>query len=1286
MIYLTLDTNIWINSLYESGKDYNFIESLEYWIEKGDVQILLPEIIKKEWERNREKHKENCVEVWRMFFNKAIKVFYAHSEVIKQLMTPENLEERAEVQIKRIENIFENSILIPITDEYKIKATELAEQKAAPFFDDKNSIGDAYIYISMIDFITKKELLNCIFISCNYKDFSKDKGSKDIIHPNLESEFTKLKIKYYNCIEDFLIAHSSQLPDISEYKKRKALKEELRKIERALLLPQPLESFTGLQDSYIEDIEHLDIILEKKTPTKKEASFALALINSEDSYKRHFLRKVDKKVWFNILKENDFFNPANNPVPIQVKGGFQIPYWEVLSYLDKLSYQIKEGNSLELTDELIAIIKNVSENPKDNHHTWRIFIRILANIPNEKVPSDIFKFIPVWLSGKFDSMFNTHEIYEHLLLKFLNEEPTADDIIKAELILHYLFKIEKTEIVKKDFWNSDRHRYSSKIHFNIFNNCLPRIVKYCSSDFVLELGRRIKFLLLDYPNGINVTIKDGDNEYEIQIYVEEENLLIFSKLLNSEDDAISETIDNYEEKSEEELKQALISLFKCQNINYSPNSCDDDVFVRLKFCLQYIVNFRISTSSIRNFTDNPYDNETVIIFSSIFRDLLVEIAKQNPNEVIRLLKLFCFDKKYIHPFYKRITLFVICESWDTTKSLFWELLENDDALMFFSNYTYQKELYDLLNKNQYGLSTEEKVIIQNIIEQGMQGEETYEKNNEYWQLRWYSALRYITPFNESYLSLSKKLNTTSERFENEGKIMFRTGSTSPFDIEELLQKSNKEIAENICTFNPKNSWEEPTIDGFANSIGKAIENEPQKFACEIDFYDNVGYIYAYYMAVGFRNAWEKKKMFDRIKVLNFFKMYLLKESFISGKLQLKNDDLGTTTNMVIGSVAALLSEGTVTDKNAFDLSLLSITKEILQIIVPILNPISEFEQMNTDYPTYLINSTAGRTLIALLNYSIWRAINLDKKSTQPKWEQDVKELLEQTLEKGIIDAFILTGLYFQRFCFLDKEWITNKVKEFYYIEDMNWLAFISGFACENPPQDKEVYKLFYPHYERFIQSDFKIKTSYERSIIRHVIILYLWNLEDLEKEGLLLQVINKNNHSNTLDLVDFIWRQDAYFESLDNEKGKIFEKKIFNLWNFLAEKYSNANSEDEQKVLAAISNFITFVPELTEEYTALLLKSCKITGEQNRTYHLLQNLNKLKDKGNPKEVAKYVGIILNSIQFNHHYFFPESEPFTDIITFLYNNGQKQMADDFCNKMAKQGETTFFIDLYNTRNK
>ncbi|MFM2224171.1 MAG: hypothetical protein RJA07_373 [Bacteroidota bacterium] len=994
--------------------------------------------------------------------------------------------------------------------------------------------------------------------------------------------------------------------------------------------------------------------------------------------------------WFDFLKAEGYFDPNKNPEPVQVKEGFQIPYWEALGYLEKLALQIKEGSELELVDELLAVIKNVSEHPKDNYRTWYLLIKFLACIPNEKIPIEIFNFIPVWLSGRFDTSLQTSEICEQLLPKFLNEAPTEDDTKKAELILHYLFQVKRTDRVEEGIWDGEGESYYSRLHLHFLaerferRNLTPKVAEHCSANFMLELGRTIKFLLLDYPKGVNTLLKDGEKEYEIKILIEKENLLVSSKLKDSEVANATSTITNWEDKSDEDLKQQLVSIFQQQNIRYTPTQENDDTFQRLNFALNNDLTSAFGLSSIRKLDDRYSNNGKVLnVFSLIFRDILDEKAKQNPEEAIGLLKVFCYDKKYKMPFYKRIALYVVCENWNTTKSLFWDLIKDNDALHLFSKYKYQKELYDLLNKNQQSLTDEEKNILQNIIAKGEQDEvnEQDEKRKEYWEFRWCSALKEIEPFKEKYLSLSHELEITNEHYENLGEIRVRSGSVSPISKDDLLEKSNQEISEFIRTFKPKDRWEDPNISGLSDTFGSAVETQPEKFADEIELYFEVGYVYSYRMLNAFSEAWKKKKSFNWQKVLQYCLDTLKSDKFYSGQLLLENDTWAAKPDWVVGSIAHLITDGLQNDKNSFDISLLPLAKEIVQILVSNLERVDDLKETNMDYPTYSLNSTAGKSLRALFDYSLHRARNLFKYEDKGKWEPEIQSLFEGTIQKGILDGHILEGMYFEQFYFLDKGWITEQVKQHYDSAEREWLAFMGGFAFSSAPMKKELYNLFYPHYERVIENNIKLKPFHNNGLVRHLTAFYFWKFETLTSDKLLLKFLNKSTPDGIRDFISFISQQEDYQKSLTEVEQKEFQQLILELWNYLVDKYKDTQNEEEQNNLAMLANWIVFAPELNDTYTKLILHSCNHIDKTYSTHELVENLVALKNKGNPNVVAKSIGEIISSLNFRDYMADFDKDFLKDLVSFLFVHGQNQVAAEFCNKIAAVHQQFFLREIY-----
>jgi hypothetical protein len=1146
--------------------------------------------------------------------------------------------------------------------------------------------------LSLIHFSKLNQGNHYFFISSNTEDFYQKANNKKEIHQDLKPDFDANNIQAFTTLNHLIYflqtAHSLKVDENISQRKRERIR---NKVKEKVYNPEYDKLTESGDSSYIQNINTIEFILKETRPTKEQVIFVLALVDSDISYERDFYKRLDKASWFEILKRKGVFNSTNNPAPVQVKDMFQIPFWEPLIYLEKLSLQIKNGQELKLTDEIISIINSVSQKPVDNFHTWYLFIKILTHFPNEKIPLETLDFIPTWLKGSFDTMSQSSELCEKLLPKFLSENPTTDDIQKAELILKHLFAIEKVEVTKEGALSNDFESYRSRVYMHFLSDALTekklteKIVAHCSDNVIIDLAEKIKTLRFDFPRGINFSIKIKDKNYNCKAEIEVENLNIeILEKENGEKIIGRKTIEKFENFTDEQVRNFFIAFLKELGMEYEGHKDNE-------FNIEILTN-ALSNGSYYTFTDDTisklndryhHGDKVVEVFSLIFRDLLSDKVKQNAKTGIELLKLFAFENRYRLPFFRKVVLFVIGKNWETCKNLFWEIAKDNDPMLLFSNHSFDKDLYEFLNKNQMLLSQEEITILQKIIDLGPQDkrEDRDPKYKNYWQLRWYSALRNIVPFKDSYEKLSQAENLTNEHYENLGVIKTRVGSVSPFSAEEILQKSNQEIVKFIHSFKPKERWEEPTIDGLSNSLSAAVQNEPQKFSDEIELYNDVPYIYAYQIANGFREAWKNKKSFNWEKVLNFYKEYISNEKFTTGQFRLENDGWGATADWVTGSVGNLLTDGMQSDSNAFDLSLLPIAKNILEIIVPRLKPVEDFKQTNMDYPTYSLNSTAGKTLRTFLDYSLRRARNLKAEDNLPKWEKEIKDLLEETFKKGIIDGYILTGWYFQQFYFLDKEWITNKVKEYYKLEDKEWLAFLSGFAFGNPPFNKDIYQLFYPHYERAIKNDIQIKSFYDHGIIRHIVAFYFWGFEDLQTDGLLTMLFNKGNHTSILEVVNFVWRQEDYLKSLNRGEAKNFEEIIFNLWNYLAQKYENETGEEGQKVLAALSNLLVFVPELNETYTKLVLKSSGITDKHFHSHYLIENLIKLKDRGNTNESAKHVGEILNSIQFAPYFSSVDNKHIIDLVVFLYENGQKQIADEFCNKMAKQGHE-FLIEIHN----
>lgn len=1282
MIYLTLDSDVWLNSLKDSGEVDNPIDKLEYWVENGNITVLLPQQIVTEWERNRSNKKDELIKDWTSFYNRAKK--HLKAQIIEELKTPENLNSLVEEQLGRVENIFKNfAIIIDTKDEHRVEASKMAEEKKAPFRKNKNSIGDALIILAMYDYFSQNVVEECIFISNNKTDFSRD-DLDDEVHPDIEQDFNKYRIKYFRDLKRFFYIYKTLLPDTSNHQQQKKLQSGAKKLTGIISNPQPLNNLPGVRESYIDDISHLDIILKTALPTRAQAEFALHLIDSDGAYLRYFFKNVSAPVWFNIIRSQGMLKPENNPEPIPVEKGFQIPFWPPLEYLEKLSLLIKNDENHDLIEPIIDVIKELSQNPKDNYRTWYFLIKVLGNLPNERIPLSILNFIPVWFRGDFRATLQSSDVCNILLPKFLPDEPTYDDINKAELILRHLFEVSFLDIssdeeLEKAYSDVDMY-YLQKAFRN--RNLIEKIIKYCSDEIIIHIGKELKKLLQSnfFASGIEIIFDINDIELIAILKIKDDDLLISIK----ENNIPIIVINKFAIYNEENLQAKIQEKLFMHGLEVKLNEKNTNEYSRIFFLLN--TDFKVSLWFKVDKLDKEHERGDIIeMYGLIFRNLLDEKAKQDPKNAINLLRMFSCHYSFKLPFYKRISIYVIGNNWEELKGLFWELVGNDDAEnKLFSEIRVRDELYWLLNNVSKLLNSAdiERLVI--VINNGLLEDE---KNNDenrvkYWKLGWYSALREIEPFKQEYRKLSDELNISNSHFERKNEISIRPGSVSPFSTSQILAMSIEELSNYIFEFKPKDKWVEPDIGGLASSVGKAIETEPIQFAEKIQLFQGFPYIYIYHLLNGHREAWKNGRSFNWKNLLEFCKGYISDKRFYTEGLSLENDSWSANSDWVVGSIAELLSEGMKSDSNAFDVEHLPIAKEILKILVDHLLPSADFEETNMDFPTYSLNSKGGKVLRALLDYSLRIGRTKFEAGVIIKWENDAKELFEGIISKGIIDGYILLGWYFPQFYFLDKDWITQRIITNYGLADKEWRAYMAGVSLCGPVYNQEIYQILYHHYLRGIKTNTELDgRSYEASLIHHFVAYYFWEFEDLSDTGL-LKIFIESSDANALDnLVSILWQQEMYYSGLNEVEKPKLEIQIFELWKILSEKYSPPTGHEEENFRANLCNLLAFVPVLNETVTELIIDSCNYIDKHFNLLRLLERLNEIiLTTASPKEAVGFLGRILSGL---HHFDYlseDDKELINKLVSFIYVNGEKEVANNFCNRLAKQGYD-FLNDLY-----
>lgn len=210
---IIIDTCSWINLANESFEK-NYLTLLEALIDKGQINLIVPEIVIDEWN----KHKVDRVLNSRLAsLNTKIK----HARSISKLLDEDKMfrlddlisevsrlkpriENEARKGIKIIDQLFtsERTIKLKITDDLKLIASEWAIEKLPPF-GEKNSMKDALIFLSSIEFLKGKVGEENYFISDNITDFAL-RIEKGDFSPHLKSLADSVGLKFIPNIPLFM--------------------------------------------------------------------------------------------------------------------------------------------------------------------------------------------------------------------------------------------------------------------------------------------------------------------------------------------------------------------------------------------------------------------------------------------------------------------------------------------------------------------------------------------------------------------------------------------------------------------------------------------------------------------------------------------------------------------------------------------------------------------------------------------------------------------------------------------------------------------------------------------------------------------------------------------------------------------------------------------------------------------------------------------------------------------------------------------------------------------------
>ena len=226
VIHMLVDTCVWLD-LAKQADGGKMVAILWELCDKGRVELIVPQVVLDEFERNRDRVQETMTRSVNARFREVRKAIDEHGRGDGRQKALDELDnithqvplvnELATQTFDAILDLLHHGTTIIPTSKMKERVVEHALSKRAPFHREKNSVADALImemYGAAAKIATDND--RYCFITHNTKDFSVVDGDTRQPHADFAGFFTLPHSRYFNSLQAALIAYlPREMEDLS---------------------------------------------------------------------------------------------------------------------------------------------------------------------------------------------------------------------------------------------------------------------------------------------------------------------------------------------------------------------------------------------------------------------------------------------------------------------------------------------------------------------------------------------------------------------------------------------------------------------------------------------------------------------------------------------------------------------------------------------------------------------------------------------------------------------------------------------------------------------------------------------------------------------------------------------------------------------------------------------------------------------------------------------------------------------------------------------------------------
>ncbi len=1042
------------------------------------------------------------------------------------------------------------------------------------------------------------------------------------------------------------------------------------------------------EQDFIQKMQFIDEVIADDSPKfDTDVRAIIERVKKDESLEKYLFRKISDSRWLDLAIENGFYNPESVPTPIDKgDGNYSIPYWIHTDYLNRL---LSNGDNLnkETIEKVLNIIRTVSlyKNDEgksiDNYHVWDQFAEIINKIPNEFIANEIIELTRVWTKSKFKIDFAVKRIGEALLGKFLNSD-NSDDFNKVQLLINIVTALnpDTNELIIGNYY-----------FLSLFNTkMIELIAQKVSMSFIEEYMSRVTEVL-KVESSMNI-IKNGNDSYNIKLSDDGQKYII-SVSLSANDKELRRNIGNQTDDTDCKLLHTK-EIAYCSDDNFTKCVIDwlNEIFSESKLeenvnvVIRYLYYNLYSKGSYYSFyaPQHKYYNKADELILYLYKDIVLKKFSLEDVDATKL-GFICnlINNKYFA--LKKVALYVIGNLSNKYLSVLWDNIDSETMKLIFEESYFGDELrVTLENINQIDEEHSSKLL--KLIESGPYSKYSSgivtEKHKTVWRVKRLNALKHIVFFNEYIKNNYKEFNNNVKLGPTIGEVEMWSSEKSPFKEYDLSKMTNEDLASFISSFKTSNRWEGPTAEGLGRVLREIVKNNPEKYDANLMPFIDIGYYYIYEILNGLLDALKEKKTLEWNNILDFFISYINRSGFWEDAL-IVDDDLEDNHRWVIDVFADLICYGTQDDKNCIEYANVQKCKEIIIIILNKVVDFAENININNDYLHFVLNSTKGRVLKALLCISLYFKRSLPEEIRKDaEWDNELKVMFNKYMDSNILDSYILLGEYLPQFMSLDKKWAVDKVSSI-KVENKNWEGFMVGYIYSRTIY-KDIYKLMKTHYKYSIYHTFK-KEEVIEDVAHHIALGYISDYEEETNNELFEMMLEKWDYRMISKVLWYFWTYDDLLKNSDDiknekeisgiDKAKI-RKKIIDFWDKLYNRYKNINperlSDTDKKIISNSIKLTGVLENIDKNCIKLISLAIPYAQVDYNAHYFIEKISELSSDGDSVGKRLIIGGLILELVKNVVPTYPEEE-IVKLVKYLYaikDEKVKECADSICNIYAK----------------